>query len=179
MVVRLGIWSTIVCLTLVSTSAWAQSQEDVDAVVTITGGPLSIAAPDSVDLGPGTPGTSLSAALGTVTVTDQRGEFGASWGATVTSSDFTTGGATQPETVPANAIDYWSGPVTGTVGEGLFLPGQAAAENAVPLGEPREAFSKSGGDGGNAASWVPSINIQIPMSAVAGGYTGTVTHSVA
>ncbi|MEK8104141.1 hypothetical protein NKG94_01575 [Micromonospora sp. M12] len=133
----------------------------------------------SADLGHGSPDEGISGPLGTVTVIDDRAQLAASWVATVIASDFTTGGATPEETIPASTIDYWSGPATENVGTGVLVPGQPTAAEAVPLAERQTAFSRTTGDGLNRASWNPTLTVGLPQSTVAGVYTGTVTHSVA
>ncbi|MEV4628320.1 hypothetical protein AB0J90_18815 [Micromonospora sp. NPDC049523] len=157
----------------------AQAARDVDATVTVLAGELSIAVPTSVNLGLAVPGTDLVALLGAVTVTDERSQLSAVWVATVTASDFTTGDADPSETIPAETVEYWSGPATETTGTGNFVPGQLTSADAVPLDEAREAFGKSSGDRDNSVVWSPTLIIHIPIEALAGTYTGTITHSVA
>jgi hypothetical protein len=168
------------CLVGLPTPARAESSTDeVEAIVQVLGGELSIDAPASADLGQGSPEDAVTGQLGTVTVIDDRAQLAATWVATVTAIDFTTGGATPAETIPASTIEYWSGPATENDGPGVLVPGQLTAAEAVPLdGEPT-AFSRTTGDGLNSASWNPTLTIELPLSTVAGVYTGTVTHSVA
>ena len=71
----------------------------------MTVGFLDITAPDSVDLGSGAPGTTIGPTpIGNVEVFDDRAALGAAWTATVSSTPFTTGAGTGPETIPASAI---------------------------------------------------------------------------
>jgi hypothetical protein len=165
-------------LVIASTPASAINISGVDATVTVTGGDLSIAAPASADLGTAVPGTEITAQLGTVTVTDLRGLASASWVTTVTFSGFATGAASASETIPAAAVDYWSGPATSTEGVGTFSPGQPTQQDAVSLASDLVAFSEDGGDGGGAASWNPTLIVHLPAIAVAGSYVGTMTQSV-
>jgi hypothetical protein len=60
-----------------------------------------------------------------------------------------------------------------------FTPGQLTAILAVALSVPRTAFTLTLGVGSNSCIWNPSLIVNIPVAAVAGLYTGTVTHSVA
>jgi hypothetical protein len=60
-----------------------------------------------------------------------------------------------------------------------FVPGQLLAANAVAIDTLTTAMSLTAGAGSNAASWNPTLIVAIPAGAVAGLYTGTVTHSVA
>jgi large repetitive protein len=147
--------------------------------ITIAGGALAITVPASTTLPGASPAGTTSAALGTVTVTDQRGIAGASWTATVTGTTFVTGHGTAPETIPLTQVTYWSGPATATTGTGAFTPGQASAAAAVSLTTPRTAFSLTSGTSITSASWNPTLSVSVPAAAVAGTYTATITHSVA
>lgn len=141
-------------------------------------GAVSISAPASKNLGSAPTGTaSISAQLGTVTAGDTgiAGSFVASVSATV----FTTGAGTANETIGKASILYWSGPATassGVIGGGS--PGQLTALQAQDLTVSRTAFSAVGALS-ISVSWNPTIIVNIPASAVAGTYTGTITHSVA
>jgi hypothetical protein len=118
--------------------------------------------------------TNVAGQIGPVTVTDLRGTLGGSWTATATSTDFTTGGATGPETIPAINVSYAPGTATSTTGTGTFTPGPGGILNV-----PRVVFTGTALTGNNTATWNPTLTITIPAAAVAGTYTGTVTHSVA
>jgi hypothetical protein len=143
----------------------------------VSGGTLDITVPATATIGTGAPGTTITGQLGTVTVIDTRGADPASWSASVTSTDFTTGGGGAGHVVLATSVDYASGPSTATTGDGTFTPSGAAAalNNTTPL----VAFTHTGGTGNNSAAWNPTLNIHAPLASVAGTYTGTVTHSVA
>jgi hypothetical protein len=145
----------------------------------ITGGALNITTPASVNLGSGLSGGTLSGQLGAVQVTDARSSLIATWTATVSSTAFTTGGATPAETIPLSAVSYWSGPATATTGLSLALPGQLTSVLATGLTTPRIAFALAAGVGNNSSTWNPTLVIAVPSTAVTGTYTGTVTHSVA
>jgi hypothetical protein len=147
----------------------------------IDAGTLDITVPASTDLGSGSPGDTVTAQMGAVTVSDERAELVGTWTATVTSTTFTTGGGTPDETIPAGAVSYWSGEATATTGVGGAIPGQLTALLAAPLSPttPVTAFSKLEGAGNNSATWNPSLVVSVPAAAVAGTYTGTVTQSVA
>ncbi|MFC5922958.1 hypothetical protein [Micromonospora vulcania] len=167
------------CLLNIGTPAWADSTGEVTATVIVTGGELSIEVPAAADLGDAAPGEILNGQLGTVTVIDDRAQLAATWVATVTATDFTTGDGTPEETIPASVIDYWSGPATQNAGAGQLVPGQLTSAEAVPLGSDPTAFARTSGDGLNSASWNPTLSLEISQATVAGVYTGTVTHSVA
>ncbi len=114
--------------------------------------------------------------MGTVTVEDNRtGSSAVAWTATVSSTSFTKPGFT----IGNSNVKYWSGPATAVSGPGTFVPGQPTAAQAVTLNTTRTAFSRTGNPGNSIASWNPTLIITIPFTAVAGTYTGTITHSVA
>jgi hypothetical protein len=161
--------------------AAAAPTDDTVTTFAVAAGTLDIVAAATADLGEGAPGAAVNGSLGAVTVTDGRAAADASWATSVTSTDFTTGGATAPETVLATEVGYWSGPPTATTGTGTFTPGQATAPAATPLDNaaPLTVFVHAGGTGNNTATWAPSLVVNLPLDSQAGSYTGTVTHSVA
>jgi hypothetical protein len=140
---------------------------------TITGGALSVSAPTSADLGSVAVGSlAISKKLGDVTVTDERGALTAAWTATVASTDFTTGTKTAAETVPAANVLYTPGlPTAQSPATGVFLPTPGA------LGLPLPVYTGVA-VGNNSVTWNPTVTITLPAQAVAGTYTGTITHSV-
>jgi hypothetical protein len=158
-------------------SADAGNYADTTVTFTVASGELSISAPASADLGSMTIGdSSLSAQLGLVTVTDLRGST-EGWVSAVTATDFTTGGGAPNETVRHDEVEYWSGPALATTGFGVFMPGQPTALDAVPLDGLVTGFSAAGTSGANSATWNPTLIVNLPSAALAGVYTGTVTHS--
>jgi hypothetical protein len=147
--------------------------------VSATGTGLAITVPGSVGLGTGNPGSSITQHLGTVQVSDARAVNPAAWTASVTSTDFTNTAITA-DTIPVADVNYWSGPTTATFGSGTFTPGQATTGVQAPLsGTALTAMALTGGAGSNSASWNPTLVVAVPATAVAGTYSGTVTHSVA
>jgi hypothetical protein len=170
----------MLCISAATGPAYAATSGTTTTTFTVTGGALSITVPPStVSLGSGAPGSTITAQLGVVQVTDARALLAASWTGSVASTSFVTGGATTPETVPAADVSYWSGPATATTGSGTFTPGQANAGAAVTLAASRTAFTLASGVGDNSAAWNPTFIVSLPAAAVVGTYTGTVTHSVA
>jgi hypothetical protein len=139
---------------------------------------LTITVPDTAALGGAAPGGTISASLGTVTVTDNRPGI-AGWTATVSATTFTTGGGTPAQTISNSAVAYWSGPATASSGGGVRTPGQPTAAQRVPLSGTVTAFTASKAVGTTLTNWAPTLVITIPSSAVAGTYTGTITHAVA
>jgi hypothetical protein len=140
--------------------------------LTAAGG-LSISAPETADLGKVPVGSgSISGSLGPVKVTDDRGTLEVPWIATVASSDFTTGKQTAAETVPAANVLYTPGsPTAKSPATGVFVPSVAA------LGLPLPVYTGVA-VGNNSVTWNPTVLITLPAQAVAGTYTGTITHSV-
>jgi hypothetical protein len=147
--------------------------------VSANGTGLAITVPASAALGTGSPGSTITSLLGAVQVTDARAVDPAAWTASVTSTDFTI--PSTADTIPAADVAYWSGPTTATTGSGVFTPGQPTTANRTALSNsaPLTAMSLSGGAGSNSATWDPTLVVSVPAAAVAGTYSGTVTHSVA
>jgi len=139
---------------------------------TVSAGGLSMTAPTGADLGSGLPGSTLAAALGTSTVTDARGLLDGGWTATVGSSDFTTGGGTADETIPAGDAAYDPGTVT-TTGTITIVSGAITLANAAAA-----VVTGSASDGDNSASWDPTETVVTPAQSIAGAYTSTLTESV-
>ncbi|GIG90182.1 hypothetical protein [Plantactinospora endophytica] len=168
-------------LALVFGLAAPASAADDTTVVTLTVvavGGLTITAPEAANIGSGAEGGAVSGQIGSVTVLDQRASLTPNWTATVISTDFTTGGGTAQETIPNINVRYWSGQPIATSGSGTFTTGQPGAADAVIINVPRTVFTHTGGTGSNFATWNPTLVVTIPQDAVAGIYTGTVTHSV-
>jgi hypothetical protein len=156
---------------------------DVTFTLTAAGG-LSITVPDTsstpVALGTTAAGTTtITHQLGAVAVTDLRGALGASWTATVSSTDFKTGGGSANETIANSLVNYWSGSSTATSGTAVLAPGQATSLLAQALSTSRTAFAASATVGNNSATWNPTLVVNVPAQAVVGTYAGVVTHSVA
>jgi len=144
---------------------------DTSVTFTVTVGALGMTAPASVDLGAGAPGTTISGAIGTTTVTDDRAALAAAWTATASSTDWTTGGGTSAETIPAGDVGYDPGAITttGTItatGSSITLSGAATS-----------VVAGTAGVGDNTAAWNPTLSVAVPASAVGGVYTATLTQS--
>lgn len=140
---------------------------------------LAVTVPSSVNLGNAPTGAaSLTAHLGTITATNS-GLVAPNVSAQVSCAAFKTGAGTSNETIPCSAVSYWSGPATAQSGLSGTSPGQADAAHAVTLSTTRTAFGATGLLLSISVSWNPTVIITLPSSAVAGTYTGTITHSVA
>ena len=167
-----------VAMLLAAVPVSSASSSDTNTTFTVTSGLLSISSPASKALGAGPPNGTITSQLGAVTVSDARGVLNGSWTATVSATDFTSGGGTPAETIPKPNVSYWSGTATASSGVGVFAPGQATALNAQALGITRTAFSASVVVGNNSVTWNPTIVVSVPAAAVAGDYAGVITHSV-
>jgi hypothetical protein len=160
---------------VLTSGASAARANSAPTTFTIAGGALSITTPSSANLGTAPIGTSaVNAALGTVTVSDQRALFAGGWTASVISGSFVTGSSSPAETVPAADVSYAPGSATATSGTGTFTPGAGGA-----LGTSRTAFTASAEAGITSCGWNPTITVTLPAAVIAGTYTGTITHSVA
>lgn len=168
-----------------TSSSTTTSQETTTTVAELgagLSGGVAISAPTSSNLGSAsTESGHISAKLGTVTVTGSgSGLIAPSFTATVSASSFVTGSGSSHETIPPGSVRYWSGPATAVSGLlGTGSPGQTTAAEAVDLAAARTAFAGSGSALSISVSWNPTVTVNIPSSAVAGVYTGTITHSAA
>lgn len=140
---------------------------------------LSISVPGSANLGSASPGaSSITGQLGLVTV-NASGLVAPSFTSTVSTTTFTTGAGGANETIAKSAVSYWSGPATVAVGTLSTTPGQVNAAAAQSLSIARTSFSAVGLLLTIQVAWNPTLIITLPSNAVAGTYTGTITHSAA
>jgi hypothetical protein len=154
-------------------SAPGPGDPNTTVTFTVTSGALAMTAPATADLGSGTPGSTISSALGTVTVTDNRALLSAAWTATASSTDFTTAAASADETIPASDVSYTPGSITTT---GTIT---ATGTDITLAGTPKTVVTGTAGVGDNTASWDPVLDVSVPAATVGGVYTGTLTQSVA
>ncbi|SEF02707.1 hypothetical protein SAMN04489740_3846 [Arthrobacter alpinus] len=159
----------------VAAPAGAAMAADTTTTFTVSGGALGISAPASKDLGTGAAAGTLTAQLGAVTATDTRGALGASWTASAAATAFTN--STTPAAASITTATYSSGLATGTTGTAIFLPGQTATPAAISA-IAVTAYSASVSVGNNSATWNPTVVVSVPVQAIAGDYTGTITHSL-
>ncbi len=140
---------------------------------------VSIAVPANANLGSASIGATLTAQLGSVTASGS-GLLGVDVTASVACSDFKTGSGTAAETISKTNVFYWSGPATATGLLSSVTPGQPTSANQVSCATSHQAFWAGAPLTLLSASvtWNPTIVINLPASAVAGTYTGTVTHTV-
>jgi hypothetical protein len=150
---------------------------DTTTTFTLTGAGLGVSVPVSAILSSSTNIgiTALSSQLGNIQVADNRGSLGTAWTATVSTTTFTTGAQGPHETIAKGNVSYASGLPTATAGAGVDVP------TLVPmaLSTPQVAFAHTGVIGSQTTTWDPTVTITVPADAVAGTYTGTLTHSIA
>src|ERR1700722_17466618 len=79
---------------------------DTTVIFTVTSAALTMTAPTTVSLGSGAPGTTISGAVGSVLVTDDRALLSATWTVHASASDWVTGAGTPAETIPASDVAY-------------------------------------------------------------------------
>ncbi len=154
--------------------AFAATASNTPVTVEVTGGDLTISAPaESVNLGSvvtSNTAQTVSALLGNVTVTDNRGGT-AGWTATASATDFTG-----PQTIS-----------TSTWGSVVYTAPQATVTGTATVTPSTESTMYPGGrvqdatdvNGSNTATWDPTIAVTIPANALAGTYSTSITHSVA
>ena len=138
----------------------------------ITSGDLTLSGPGNVNLGTALPGGTVSGLLGTMTVTDNRAALSAAWTVSASSTDFTTGTGVTLATIPVARADYDPHQIitTGTI---------TATPTTITLsGTPQTVVAGTAGTGNNTATWNPSEVVDVPIDAVGGDYTSTLTQSV-
>jgi hypothetical protein len=153
--------------------AFADTTGTTPLTFAVTGGELAITVPTgAVNLGTVSASASaqtVSAPLGTVTVTDNRGGTDG-WTVTASAIDFTG-----PQVISASAPggSSYTTPAASTTGVSTVTP---TSLNALyPTAAVQVATDVAGV---NSATWNPTISVTIPADAVAGAYTSTITHSV-
>ncbi|MFI6455375.1 hypothetical protein ACIBF6_27890 [Streptosporangium amethystogenes] len=175
----LSLMASIALLPVLGTPAASTSEAVASATVAWRADALTITVPASANLGSGAAGNTISASLGTVTVVDTRGGM-PPWTATVSATDFTTGGGSPAQTITKANISYWSGTITDSSGGGSRTPGQATAAQAVPLSTSVTAFSgRKPLSLTTSTSWAPTLVVTVSAATATGVYSGVITHSVA
>lgn len=175
--------SAVVLVVGAGVLALAPLAQAADTTVTVAlAGDLTISAPASLNLGTvsAAAGSTASATMGTVTVTDGRGSL-LGWNVTAvtTTSSLSTGGAT-PDTIALSAtgpLSWVTGAVTPTApalptgvaaGAGGFL-----STTAIPVATALVAA------GGGTYTYTPTVALVVPAGAKAGTYTVVVRQTVA
>ena len=165
--------NTVISTATGSTCPPGPAAPGCSVTVAVVAGPLTITAPATASLGSAAPGGTVSAGLGTVQVTDDRG-FGASWTATVSATGFATGAGTPAETIPAADAQYVIAALSTATGPATFTPVPTTQLSASP----QPVVNATNVAGNTTVTWDPTITVTIPGSAVGGAYTATITHSV-
>lgn len=150
--------------------ASAATSSGTVTTVTVTGGGLAITAPVGAVLSDAAPGGTAAANLTGVQVADTRaGIIG--WSTSVVSTDFarTTPAAAS---IPAAAVSYTPGLATVT-GIAVVVP---TLQTDLSTGKAVQTASAVVGN--NTATWAATLSVAVPQGALAGTYSGTLTHSV-
>jgi len=145
---------------------------DTTTTLAVAAGTLTISAPATKAMGTGAAGSAISASLGAVTVDDSRGALQGSWTALVSSSDFSNTTTPAAQVIPKANVSYAPGTVT-TTGTSVVTPGLSGS-----LAAGRTACGAASTVGNNTATWSPTVTVNLPAGAIAGSYSGTITHSV-
>jgi hypothetical protein len=149
-------------------SASAADTGDTTATFTLAGGSLDVTPAAGAALTNGAPGAgSVSGSLGAVGVSDTSGST-VGWVLSAGSSTF-VGDAGSVST----GVSYNSGAATASTG--TVTPTTAGATSITAVA-PVAAGTLANGN--NTASYTPTLTVDLPASALAGDYEGTVTTSV-
>jgi hypothetical protein len=165
-------------------AAPAASADTVTTTFAVTDGTLSIAAAaTSTDLGSArlsSSGSTIAGALPKMTVNDDRGST-AGWTATVASTDFTATVSGVVHTIAAgNGRTY----IPAGAGPTLVSGGAVATTTAIDwstgvvLSGTGATLVTATTTSTNKVEYTPTLQIAIPSTAVAGNYSGTITHTV-
>lgn len=155
------------------------SAADSSTTTTVDGGSVIIAVPTSVSLPNVKPGTTTTATVAGVKVTDDRaGQTG--WKADAQITNFvantvTIGGTTTKASIAATNATYTAGAavVVGTASVAATSGAQALGGAAVTT---QTATAVSGN---NTATWDATLSLAAPSDALADTYTATLTQSAA
>jgi hypothetical protein len=149
--------------------------EDTAVTFELTGGFLEITqAPTAATLTAGAltvGGSTVSGALGSTTVTDERGALLNNATVTMSSTAFSNA----VTTIPATAVTGYSG--VATPDSGTTVPVATTAATAVVLGGTGGTILTMESVGTGSASYDPTVSVAIPTDATAGSYSGTITQT--
>jgi hypothetical protein len=150
------------------------SAEDTAVTFELTGGFLELSAhPTAATLTAGAltvGGKTVTGALGSTTVTDERGSLANSATVSMVSSVFSNGSTT----IPAASVSGYSG--VATPDSGVTVP--TATLVPVSIGTAATILTMTS-VGTGSATYNPTISVAVPSDATAGTYTGTVTQTAA
>ena len=157
--------------TALSATAATDPPKDTDATVTVAGGDLTLDVPATLALTSAGPDAPATGSLGAVTVTDATAST-AGWNASITVSEFTSVVAGAP-TIPATAFSYTASDAT------VDGAGQGEVTKSGPVtGGASAPVQTATAAGNNTATWTAEVALTIPANALAGDYTGKLTHSL-
>jgi hypothetical protein len=120
-------------------------------------------------LTPTTSAQTVSAAIGSVVVTDNQGND-TGWVASASATDFISGSL--PHILASNAAYTTPGAIA-TVGTVT-----AVSHDLASLGTAAPVVTATGVVGANTATWTPTITLTVPGGTLPGTYTSTLTQSV-
>lgn len=164
--------SAVVALTLTNGAAIAavSPPSNTTATFSLTSGDLTLTTQATAALKNAVTGsTDISGQLGQVTVLDRRGTTVA-WAVSASSTQFVGDDADRTKSV---SVTYASGEITKlggvTVTGGVAKPITSGAALVV---------APTVVHGSNAASWNPTVHVNMPISALVGTYSATITTSI-
>ena len=178
--------SAAALLTLgVAGTAGAQT-DSTTVTVSLTGAStLSLDAPTSATAsGSAAPGSAINVAVGTTTVTDNRGSL-LGWAVTATSTDLTTDGTDTGttagdgtgETIPSVAMTWATGTIAAS---GTSLLSGVAVGAGGPFTTTSTAVPvavSALGSGGGTFTYPATVALVVPPNVLAGTYTATITQT--
>lgn len=158
----------------------ASAVESTTTTTTVDGGSVIIAVPTALTLPNVKPGTTTTATVAGVKVTDERaGQTG--WKADAQITDFVAntvviGDTTTKASIAATNATYTAGPaaVSGTATVAATAGAQALGGATAVTTQTATAVS-----GNNTATWDATLSLAAPSDALADTYTATLTQSAA
>lgn len=144
------------------------------ATIEVEGGILSISLAGNVAAdAPLKPGTTAKIAIPAFTVTDERAGI-EGWAVGVTMTDFTSDNAADLDAIiPVAEASYTASEPVSSGTATVAAPG-----GIFGAGGQVNALAATGVKGNNTATWTSLLSVDVPSDALAGTYTGTLTHSV-
>ena len=138
-----------------------------DVTVAVDAGDLAITEPAALIMAGVAPGATATGTLGLTTVTDETASE-AGWVASVELAALTSADG---DVIPAAGVTYT--PAAATTTGTTAVAESVATELAAPT-----AVQTATSSGNNTASWTAVITVDVPDTALAGDYTGTLVTSV-
>jgi hypothetical protein len=148
---------------------------DTTSTVAVSGGTLTIGAPETSVLTNITSSSSEQEATATLTdvsVIDDRAST-ATWTASVALSAF-SGASTSGTVIPPETAVYTPAAAVVTVSPTTVV----TPTTATDLSTAKAVQASGGGTSSNTATWDATLTVKVPALALADDYTATLTHSV-